>query len=379
MNRAKLLRPSLWGPVSALALLLLTACGGSDSGGGHAQAGPGAARSGDRAGRPERPPVPVAVEGVTTGPISSYYAATATLEAESRAEILARVAGVVRTLRCEEGDVVRTGQPLLQIEDAEFRYRLQQAEARTANLRSRFDRLQGMVEKNLVSVEEFDLAKSELAAAEAEEGLARLELGYATVQAPFAGVVTQRLVDTGQNVSVGSPLFQLADFDPLLARVHVPAKEFGRLRTEQSVQLTLDSDGRELTGRITLISPIIDPNSGTIKVTIEIPEHPQDVRPGDFAQVSIVTERRENRTLVPRVAVVTDKGEDVVFVAREGIAERRVVELGLSDDRHSEVLSGVEPGEQVVVRGQRSLQQGAPIRVLDREIPAREESTREEA
>jgi membrane fusion protein (multidrug efflux system) len=113
------------------------------------------------------------------------------------------------------------------------------------------------------------------------------------------------------------------------------------------------------------VSPVIDPSSGTIKVTIEIPTYPPGVRPGDFAQVSIVTERRVNRTLVPKVALVNDRGEQVVYVSADSTAERRVVEIGFQDDRNAEILTGVTEGERVVVKGQRTLKNGAAIKILD--------------
>ena len=221
-----------------------------------------------------------------------------------------------------------------------------------------------MSERGLVSAEEFDSAEADFANAEANEGLARIELGYTTVRAPMDGFIVLRLVDQGQPISADVAVFRIANFDPLLARVHVPSKEFRRLTTEQPVSIRLDSDGTVLKGRIHLVSPIIDPASGTIKVTVEIPEYPASVRPGDFAEVRIVTERRDGRTLVPRVALVSDKGEDVVYVEIDGVAERRAVEIGLSDDEHAEIISGVNVGEYVVVKGQRSLTHGQAVRVL---------------
>ena len=347
--------------VSLLLPLLLGACGSDEGGATPARAQRGA--GGERA-RPAQPPVPVAVLPAEVGSIASTYAATATLQPEAEAEVLARVSGLVERILHEEGDQVPRDGALLQIANDEYSVRVKQAAARTANLRSRFERMEGMVDKNLVSQEEFDTAKSELESAEAEEDLARLELGYTTVRAPFSGRIVERLVDPGQNVNVGTPLFRLADFDPLLAEVHVPSKEFRSLQTEQPVTLVLDSDGTRLDGRIKLVSPVIDPASGTIKVTVEIPRYPASVRPGDFAEVRIVTERREDRTLVPRNAVVTDKGDDIVFVESEGRAERRTVATGFSDEDHVEIVSGVAPGERVVVKGQRSLRHGQPVKVL---------------
>ena len=360
--------------VAFLVILALGAVGCGESepdqqaqgahGAGH---GPGGGKPG--AGqRPDQPAIPVAVTAAFEGSIASYYRATATLEAEKEAQILARVTGLVKALLAEEGDEVPAGGPLVEIDNDEYRYRLEQAEAATANLQSRYDRLEQMLKEELATEEEFQAARSELASAQADEGLARLALSYTTVTAPFSGRVTSRLVDVGQNLTTGDPVMVMADFDPLLARVHVPSREFNKLQRNQTVNLVLDSSGARLTGRIMLISPVIDPTSGTIKLTIEVPEYPAGTRPGDFAQVQIVTEKRDGATLVPRLAVLTDKGESVVFTLAEGeppTAERRIVEVGFTDDDHAQILSGLVAGETIVIKGQRSLKNGSPLKILE--------------
>jgi membrane fusion protein (multidrug efflux system) len=344
-----------------------TGCGKKGEGEGGPQHAKAGAHGNGKEGRrgPQQPPVPVAVEAVSTGAISSYYKATATLAAEKEAEVLARVTGVVSALECEEGDLVTKGSVLLRIDPREYDLRVAQAEANTSNLKDRFDRMNNMYEQQLVSAEEFEDVKNQLKAAEAAEGLARLDLSYTAVRSPFVGHVVRRLVDVGQNISAGTSLFVVSDFDPLLAVVHVPSKEFKKLKPDQPVQLVLDSNQTRLDGRIKLVSPIIDPSSGTIKVTIEIREYPQGTRPGDFAEVRIVTERRAGSTLIPKNAVFTDRGEQIVYVAADSTAERRVVEVGFQDDVSAEILSGVTDGENVVVKGQRSLKHGAAIKVLD--------------
>ncbi|MDH3197915.1 MAG: efflux RND transporter periplasmic adaptor subunit [Candidatus Krumholzibacteria bacterium] len=342
------------------AALLATACGGGN--GQEARAGHNGS---DAAGRPQQPAVPVAVGSATTGSIATYYTATASLAPEREAEVLSRVAGLVKQLLCEEGDAVREGDPLLLIDNDEYLYRLRQAEAERADVESRLARLEEMRSRDLVSAEEYESLKNDLKTAEANEGLARLNVSYTRVTAPFTGRVTLRRVERGQNVSVGTPLFVLADFEPLLARVHVPAKEFAKLAPDQPVQLVLESSGERLAGRIKLVSPVIDATSGTIKVTVEVSHYPPTVRPGDFAQVRIVTERRESATLVPKIALVVDRGERVLFVAADSTAERRVVEVGFEDDVNAEIQSGLAPGERVVVKGQRSLKHGQVIKILE--------------
>ena len=340
--------------------------GGQGQGGKAQQPGQANRAPGAGAGPGAQTPIPVAVTSADTGTIASYYNATASLEAEKQAQVLSRVSGLVGSLAAEEGDLVAEGDVLLTIDNPEYRYRLQQAEATTGNLRSRFQRFEAMLAEELSTEEEFQAARSDLANAEAEEGLARLNLSYTSVRAPFSGRVISRLVDPGQNVSVGTELMVMADFDPLLARVHVPSRQFNKLSLDQTVDLVLDSDGRLLKGRIKLISPVIDPASGTIKVTVEVPDYPEGTRPGDFAEVRIVTERRDGTLLVPLGAVINEKGEQVVYVAGDGDrAQRRIVEVGFTDDDHAEILSGLERGDRVVTRGQRSLKKGSPLKILD--------------
>ena len=308
------------------------------------------------------------LQAATRGSISTYYTATATLEVEKEAQVLSRVSGIVLSLAVEEGDMVSEGSSLLLVDNDEYRLKVNQAVASTTNLESRLARVE-KIAAHLVSIEEFETAKNDLVTAQAEEGLARLNLSYTNVTAPFTGRVVKRMTDVGQNVTIGTPLFILADFDPLLARVHVPAKEFRKLRTEQKVELVLDSNGKRLRGVITLVSPTIDPNTGTIKVTVEVSEYPPETRPGDFAEVQIVTETRDESTLVNKTAVITDKGDQIVYVATGDVGERRIVTVGFTDHAHAEILSGVQPGDRVVIKGQRSLKHGSVLKVIEEDLP----------
>lgn len=354
-----------------LVLALVLGCGGGDQDasqtGQHGHGGnPAGGNADSQAGRPQLPTVPVAVEVAGRGAISSYYTATATLEPNRQADILARVSGMVLDLGAEEGDFIREGQSLLRIQEDEYRFRLTQSEAELSKQRSRFDRVSRMFESDLVSTEDFEAARNDLKASESAFGLAELQLSYARVLAPFDGRIVRRYVDPGQTVSGGSILFTLVDLSRLLARVHVPSREFRRIQADQPVELRLDSGGQRLTGRIDLISPIIDPATGTIKVTVEVRDYPTGTRPGDFAEVGIVTDRREDAVLAPRTAVFTDRGETIAFVAaQDSTAERRAVLTGYQDERFVEVLSGIEAGDLVVVQGQRSLRHGQPLRILE--------------
>lgn len=363
------LRP--WGGRSVtltVALLLLVACGGGKPEG----PGPGRGGQGQRpggngpgGGPPQLPTMAVAVEPAAVGDIATYYRATASLDPDKRADVLARVSGVIERLVAEEGDRVAEGEVLLNIVDDEYRHRATMARVDLEKQEARLARAQKIFEQGLSSAEDFDAIRTDRASAKANLDLAELELSYTNVRAPFTGRVVRRFVDQGQTVSNGTALYSLADMDRLLARVFIPAKEFRSIRPDQPVQLVVTSTGDRLTGRIDLVNPLVDPESGTIKVTVEVTRYPPTTRPGDFVEVSIVTDSHTDSLLVPRIAVVTERGQRSVYVVDGDTARQRAVEVGFEDDDHAEITSGLEPGELVVIQGQRALRDGQPVSVLD--------------
>lgn len=364
---------------SLLSLPLLIGCGeGSPPAHGERPAGGQGGHPGD-GGRPAMPAIAVAVENPARGEISTYYTATATLDPSKEAEVVARVSGVVLQIVAEEGDFVSEKALLLRIDDREYRHRLSQTEAEVSRQQARYSRVQKMIEGDLVSAEEFEGAKSDIQSAEANKGLASLQLSYTRVQAPFTGRVIERFVDPGRMVSDGTPLFRMADVSRLLARVHVPAREFRNIRTDQMVELLVDSSDEILKGEIILVSPIIDPSTGTIKVTVQITEYPESIRPGDFAEVRIVTDNHANTLIVPKIAVISEKGEEFIYLAVDSQAVRRIVEVGFQDETNAEILSGLTGGESIIVQGHRSLREGQPVHILepmkfDSPAPGRDDS-----
>jgi membrane fusion protein (multidrug efflux system) len=357
---------SLPAPLSPLLLAaLLSSCGGDpDSAAGGPPGGRGRGPGGG-SGAPGQASIPVAVAEVEIGSASSYYTSTAVLEAESHAQILARTTGVVREILREEGDRVDAGQILLRLEDDEARHRTRQAEANLRTARAEHERRARMLESGLLSEEEFGTTENTLSVREAELELANLDVSYTRVRAPFHGKVVRRLVDLGANVNPGTPLFEVMDVEPLLARVHIPAKRMGFVDVGQAMEISLESTGAVLTGKVSLVSPIVDPATGTVKVTAEVHDYPPETRPGDFAQARIVTDRHKQTKLVPSTAVFEEQGQSVLYVVEENRAVRRVVETGFIDGERTEVVSGLTPDELVVVKGQRQLRDGIGVEILE--------------
>ncbi len=315
--------------------------------------------------RQEARPAPIAVAKVETGIAKAVYTTTATLEAEHHASILARTTGVALELLREEGDTVEKGDVLLVLEDDDEQLRVKQAKLKLSQVNQEFQRRKRMLEAGVLSEQEFEAIENQLETAQAELEVAQLALSYTVVRAPFSGRIVRRHVQLGAQVTPGAQLYELMDVTPLLAKVYVPANRMGRTAVGQVIELKLDSSGQELEGKISLVSPIVDPETGTVKITCEIHEYPEGIRPGDFTEARLITDRREGAMLAPSIAIFEEQGKQVLFVASNGVAERREVKLGYIESGVTEVLEGVTPDDMIVIKGQRNLRDGMKVEVLE--------------
>jgi membrane fusion protein (multidrug efflux system) len=336
-------------------------------GAGDADGAEAAAAGGDAEGEgEEKAPVPVEVLALSHGEISSYIGATANLVAEEDVTVVSETEGRITTLAVEEGDGVVRGQVLAVLDRGDEEIAVKKAEARLENARLAYDRAADLFSTELLSREDHDQLKVDFEVAEQELAEARWELERSTFRAPFGGRVTVRMIQVGQHVRPGDRLFQITDFDPLIARIHLPESDVLGLSEGRQVRISLNADASvAFSGRIRQISPVVDTATGTVKITVEAVDPPAGVRPGSFVSVDIVRQTRAHSVLLPREAVIRELQASHVFVARDGIAEKRRVTLGIEEGAWVEAIEGVEVGEQVVTAGQGGLKDGAAVRILE--------------
>jgi len=313
----------------------------------------------------KKTPVPVSVSSIALGAVSSYITSTANLVPENEVKVLAEAEGRVDRVAVEEGDRVGRGQILAQLvkDDADIAFK--KAHLRSENARLAHERAVKVVDENLMSREAFDKVTLENEVAQQELAEAQWRLDKTTIRAPFGGRITERVVKPGQHVRPGDALFTVSDFDPLIARIYLPEKDVIGLQEGREVRITLKaSDDTRFAGRIRQISPVVDPATGTVKVTVEAAARPAVVRPGAFVTIDIVREVHARAVLLPREAVIRELQDSYVFVVRGDVAEKREVSLGLEEGGRIEALSGVTAGEQVIVAGQGGLKPGSPVKVI---------------
>lgn len=309
--------------------------------------------------------IPVEVSLVSRGDISTYFTGTATIEAEEETEVVAKVSGVVKSLEVEEGDYVNRGDILVRLDDEEIKVRLNQSAASLNRLESLYKRNRELHEKGLISTEEFQKSKYDYREQKAAYRMAELNLKYASIRTPISGVVSERMIKVGNMVLQNSPVFRVTGLNPLIAVLHIPEKRLGSLENGQDVKLRVDAlGGKIVEGRIKRISPVVDPETGTVKVTVETLNCSENLKPGMFTRVNIIHDVHRDTALLPKDAVISEDTESVVFVLKDSTAYRRKVRIGFRNTTHVEVVSGLEVGDTVVTTGKSSLKDSSIVEVV---------------
>jgi len=314
--------------------------------------------------------VPVEAATVSVEDMAAFYTGTATLEADEQAVVVSQITGVVLTIHAEEGDFVEAGQVLVEVETDRYSLEVKKSDAGLKRLETDYHRKRELFEKNLVSAEDFERVRAEYDAQKAAHDLARLDLAYTSIRAPISGYISERMVRAGNLVKLHQPVYSVTSYDPLLAVLHVPERELSVLKKGLRVSMLLDAwPGELFVGEVIRISPVIDPGTGTFRVTTKITDHGQMLKPGLFGRVEILHDLHENVPVIPRSAVITEDELSHVFVINEeGSANRRDVKLGYEREGMIEVASGLSKGETVVTAGKGSLSDGTRVEVVARDL-----------
>ena len=320
--------------------------------------------------------VPVKVSVVGTGKISQHVLYSSAVEAEETIDIYARGSGLVRRVLVEEGERVREGQVLIELVDDELKLNEAEAKLMYQKLESQLKRKEELFNRQLLAKEEYEDLKIRWERA-------RLSLDYARVRAPVSGVISRRSVKLGDRIGASTKLYEMVNLSRLIAYVHVPGQGMHNLAVGQPALITTDFlPGTKFDGKILRISPVVDPGSGTFKVTLELKSKNRLLRPGMFVNAHIVTATHPQAVLVPKRAVVYDDGLPHVFVVSDSTVNKVRFEMGFDDTEFVEVLAGVKKGDQIVVVGQNGLKDKAKVRIIEGEglrIPAKPDSTGEQA
>ena len=310
--------------------------------------------------------IPVEVVVLERGPMEAILKAAANLEAENQVMVVSEAARRVREILVEEGMQVRRGQVLLRLQNDEQQSQLERTRSQLAKAQREFERQEGLHGRGLATDRALSDATYELDQAKINFSDAERGYSYTEIRAPIAGTVTQRLVNLGDQVQLGQSVFEIIDFNSLVARIFVPEKNLNELADGQRARVfarALSSESYE--GSVLRISPVVDPRSGTVKVTVAVGGQ-EGLRPGLYVDVALITRVNPSALRLPKRALVYDNDMIYAFRLVTGSTVERLPVIPLLSDRdYIEPMSGFAEGDSVIVAGQASLKGGSRVEVVD--------------
>ena len=292
------------------------------------------------------------------------YSAEAVIEAVRQSTVSAQISGRIVELRFDVGDTVKKGEVIVRIDEraatqavAASEAQVREADAAARNARVQYERSRQLLAQKFISQAALDKAEADykqaharLTAMLAGAGQAATERSFATIVAPYSGVVAARHVELGEMAVPGKPL--MTGFDPssLRAVASVPQAQVAAIQASGRARIEVPSLGRWIEVRQLSVMPSADPRTHTTRVRLELPEDARGVYPGVFARAHF-TVGRAPRLLAPRAAVFQRSEVTAAYVIDDkGAARLRQIRLGTAGDEHAvEVLAGLKPGERVAL------------------------------
>jgi membrane fusion protein (multidrug efflux system) len=327
---------------------------------------PGADEADALADEDAAPAVPVETATPTRGDIFAVYSGTAPIEAFADATVIAKVGGEVRDILVEEGDDVTSGDVLARLDGDRLRLEMEQAGANLRKLQRDYQRNLDLKDRGLISEGDFEKIQYEREALQATFDLATLELGYTEIRAPIDGVISERFIKVGNTIDVNAPTFQITSLEPLISYLHVPEREYRRIDRGQEATIRIDAlAGTRFTAIVARVSPVVDPATGTFKISIEVSDPSRRLKPGMFGRIDIVYDLHVDAMQIPRSAIIEEAGQSAVYVVEDNVAERRVIRTGFAEGGQVEVLEGLEETDEFVIVGQGGLKNGSKVSIIN--------------
>lgn len=357
--------------------------------------------------------VAVAPAAAVEQPVTRFIRATGSLMAEDQADVAAEVAGRIVATPVERGSIVTEGTVLVRISPTEADAQVKEAEANAAQIEARlgmtsgspfdvnkvpevqtarasfelaqneFNRIKSLLDQRVVSQSEFEQRRTQMEAARqqydaarngasqqyqalqgarARVALAQKSLADTVVRAPFAGLVGERLVSTGDYVTKGMKVATVVRVNPLRVQLTIPEQFISGVKVGAPVVFQVDAyPGREFTGTVRFVSPGLEANRRALTIEAVVPNQSGDLKPGLFATARIDQPEKTPAIMVPATAVLTQAGTSRVYVVNGDHVEERIVTLGQPGDALVEIATGLKTGEKVATKNVAQLFDGAKV------------------
>ena len=314
----------------------------------------------------ESPAIPVEVASAATEELILSIPAVGTLRSNESVQVSPEIAGRIVELEADEGAAVAAGDPIATLDQSIYQAQIAEVQARITLSESNFERARELLARQAGTQRALDEAEAQLKADRADLQVAQALLDKTVVRAPFDGVLGLRRVSVGQYVDAGDVIVNLESIDPLKVDFRVPEIYFRRTTVDQAVSVTVDALGDEpVHGTVYAIDPLVDENGRSLVLRAQIPNDDRKLRPGLFARIELIYDRRPDALMVPEAALVPIGRNSYVYRIENGAAKLVQIEIGQRLRGRIEVTSGLAPGDVVVTAGQLRLYDGATVTIVE--------------
>jgi membrane fusion protein (multidrug efflux system) len=324
---------------------------------------------------PSEPPAEVTLVRPSRGSITRSVNLPAELKAYQQATLCAKVAGYLKTINVDKGDSVKAGALIAEIEVPELTADLAKSKAELSVAELDFKRLSESQTKapDLVVPLTVDNAEAKVEVAKANLERTETLLSFAKITAPFAGTITRRMVDPGAFIPAatsgnaqGAAIVTIADFTKIRVQTAVPEAEAPLIKVGQPAKIAIESlPEKKIEGKITRFSYALDEATKTMLAEIELDNPKLELRPGMYAMARVGVEQKQDVLLLPNDAVLTEKSGSSVFQVIDGKTKKTKVQTGFNDGTKTEIVSGLQPDQPVVIIGKKTFVDAQPVKVVE--------------
>jgi membrane fusion protein (multidrug efflux system) len=312
--------------------------------------------------------------------LSYTLSAVGSLKTPENVIISTKKGGIIEKILVKEGDRVKKGQVLVQLDDVDAKLQVERAEARVKeieasleNSQTTLSRYRRLLESKVVPQQTVDDLILKVKADEARLTLAKAELNLAKqnlldyqIVSPIEGIINLKIASLGEYVNVApkDEILTIVQMDPLDLEFFIPEIWVGKIRLGSRVQFTVKAFPNEnFSAILQFISPTADPSTRNVKMKATVTNSNYRLKPGFFVNVSLPTGSNPNALVIPESALFSQEGKFFIYIVKDGIAHRREIETGQRLEGQVEILKGIQRGERVVTAGHEQLSEGMKVRI----------------
>lgn len=311
-------------------------------------------------------PVEVTTLTVKAIAFSDTFRLPAMVEPVSQAVLATEKAGIVREIVVDRGSKVAKGQLMMKLDDRQARLAAQQAELNLAEAGKDLKRWQTLKPTGAVSDSNYESILTRFDMATLAYSNAVLNLDMCEVRSPLDGMVDDRYFEVGENADMASRVFKVVNIDDVKLTADLPEREVATVQSGSAMTFEVDVlPGVLFTGQVSFVAAAADPQSNTFRMEVQADNAEGVLRPGMIARIALTRRVREDAIVLPLNAIIPRKGDHVVFTVEKGLASRKLVKIEEITGSEAVIGSGLMPGDEVVIEGNRTLADGMAVIVAN--------------